>query len=307
MRIPRLLFIVLAVALVGGALGLRTTTQSPTVSALDSTDGHGRPEPPMLGIHYARGAKPGGNVSVKSIPLLQPHGGDVMPTAQIVPIYWGGKWTDSTFAKDKITGLATFYGGVSGSAYIGTNSEYQGSSGAFAATGAITAGKAIIDTSAAPKSAPSTSAVLAEVAKTITNPVPNGYYPVYSDQPRGSAGYCAWHSWDQINGVNVQFAFFFNLDGDSGCDPQDPGNVHTPGLEALANVSGHELSEAVTDPRGVSWYDRQGAENADKCAWHFNPAGDITIGGQLWRIQGNWSNDAYNAGAGYYNRGCIDR
>ena len=57
----------------------------------------------------------------------------------------------------------------------------------------------------------------------IANPVANGYYPVYSDQKRGNAGYCAWHSYGTIRGVPVQVAFFFKLDGDPGCDPGDPG------------------------------------------------------------------------------------
>ena len=71
--------------------------------------------------------------------------------------------------------------------------------------------------------------MLAVVARNITNPKTNGYYPVYSDQPRGNAGYCAWHSWGTINGVLVQFAFFFNLDGDAGCDPGDTCERAQPG------------------------------------------------------------------------------
>ena len=61
----------------------------------------------------------------------------------------------------------------------------------------------------------------------IPTPVANGYYPVYTDLPRGRATYCAWHSWATINGVLTQFAFFFKLDGDPGCDPQDtqPGTA----------------------------------------------------------------------------------
>jgi hypothetical protein len=135
------------------------------------------------------------------------------------------------------------------------------------------------------------------------HPVANAYYPVYSDQRRGSAHYCAWHSSGTIGGVRVQFGFFFNLDGDAGCDPGAPANLRSQGASALGNVSGHELSEMLTDPQLNAWYDRQGAENSDKCAWTFN--GLVTIGSQQWKIQGNWSNAAANAGTGYANVGCI--
>ena len=139
---------------------------------------------------------------------------------------------------------------------------------------------------------------------TNNRPVANAYYPVYSDQPRGSAGYCAWHSSGTISGIPVQFGFFFNLDGDPGCDPQAPTNLgHSQGLSALANVSGHELSEMLTDPQLDAWYDQRGDENADKCAWTFN--GLVSIGSQSWKIQGNWSNAAASANSGYANRGCI--
>src|SRR5207237_1746843 len=114
-------------------------------------------------------------------------------------------------------------------------------------------------------------------------------YAVYVDTPRGNVGYCAWHSYGVCGTTPVQFAFFFNLDGDAGCDPQDTVTHHSQGLSALANVSGHELSEARTDPRNGEWYDKSGAENADKCAWTFGSR-DLTFpNGTIWKIQGNWS------------------
>jgi hypothetical protein len=172
-------------------------------------------------------------------------------------------------------------------------------------TTSISKGSDLTDSSATPSGAPSTTQVLAEVAKVTNNhPVANAYYPVYSDQPRGNAGYCAWHSSGTINGIQVQFGFFFNLDGDPGCDPQAPTSLgHSQGLSALANVSGHELSEMLTDPQLNAWYDQRGSENADKCAWTFN--GTVLIGTQSWKIQGNWSNAAANTNSGYANGGCI--
>jgi hypothetical protein len=222
----------------------------------------------------------------------------------VVPVYWGTSWSNPSFPGDKVTGLNTFYSGVGGSAYARTNGEYTDGAGQVNTTD-ITKASNLSDATATPSGAPSTSAVLAAVARATGNsPVANAYYPVYSDKPRGSAGYCAWHSTGTIGGVQVQFGFFFNLDGDPGCDPAAGGlGGHSQGLSALANVSGHELSEMLTDPELNAWYDQRGAENSDKCAWTFD--GTVSIGGQAWKIQGNWSNAAANANSGYANGGCI--
>jgi len=232
------------------------------------------------------------------------HNGPVMHATTVVPVYWGSQWGNSSFVGDKVTGLNTLYSGIGGTPYARTNGEYTDGSGNVN-TSSIGKSGNLTDTSATPSGAPSTSVVLAEVAKVTGNhPVANAYYPVYSDQPRGNAGYCAWHSSGTIGGVRVQFGFFFNLDGDPGCDPQSPSSLgHSQGLAALANVSGHELSEMLTDPQLNAWYDRQGEENSDKCAWTWS--GTVAIGGQSWKIQGNWSNAAAAARTGYANVGCI--
>lgn len=238
-------------------------------------------------------------------PLMTWHSGTIMTSVQAESIFWGTSWSNSSFVGDKIAGLDSFYTGFSGSNYAKTSDEYTGSNGQVGAS--LRYDGHAIDLSAAPGRAPSTSTVLAEVAKEIPNPVANGYYPVYSDTPRGGAGYCAWHSYGTINGVPVQFAWFFNLDGDAGCDPQDTWTTHSQGLAALGNVSGHELSEARTDPSNGGWYDSAGNENGDKCAWTFQ--GPVTLGGTTWKIQGEWSNNAYNTNTGYPNNsgqnGCL--
>jgi hypothetical protein len=242
------------------------------------------------------------------------HGGKIMPTAVSKAIFWGPSWTNATFAGDKISGLDSWYTGHSASNYAKTVDEYTGTNGQVGAT--TTHQGHVIDTSTA-TGGNNTSTILAEVCKQITagNIVPdasgNGYYPVYTDVKRGSAGYCAWHSAGTCGGKAVQFAFFFNLDGDPGCDPADTTTGHSQGLAALANVTAHELSEARSDPASPgAWYDSSGAENGDKCAWTFNVPSVAFLNGTSWKLQGEWSNAAYTAGTGYPNssgqRGCLN-
>ena len=283
--------LVLAIAVVLGATTLLAT------SAL-ANGGREIQAGPMKGQ-----VPPKGNSGRGSSPALLYHNGPVMTTgAAVTPIFWGSGW--STDTQSKPTWLNTFYKGMSNSKYAGTSSEYTQTGGAHVGT-FISVNNGLSDLSPTPKRAPSTTDVLAEVSKMIPSPVSNGYYPVYTDIPRGHAGYCAWHSAGTIGNVTVQFAFFFDLDNDPGCDPQSGVQTYSQGVAALANVSGHELSEALTDPQLNAWYDAQGAENADKCAWTFGHA-SLNFGGTQFKVQGNWSNAAYANHSGYDGAGCVD-
>jgi hypothetical protein len=294
----------------GIAFGQATTAATPA-QELNTTN-----EPPRLGIHWARGFEPNPRASEEAkaasgraarSPNMTYHGGVIMPSSNTKAIFWGTSW--GSYSGDKITGMDTWYQGFSNSNYAKTSDEYTGSNGQVGPI--VNHGGHIIDTSASTGGG-STSAILNEVCKKITSPDPsgNGYYAVYTDTPRGNAGYCAWHSVGTCSGVRVQFAYFFKLDGDAGCDPGDTSGLHSQGLAAISNVSGHELSEARSDPASPgAWYDSRGSENGDKCAWTFGAPLVTFSNGSQWKIQGEWSNAAYTAGTGYANssgqKGCL--
>jgi hypothetical protein len=301
----------LATALMLVLFSLPAFAQSENGSSHASNNGKvdlNLPDPPMLGVQWAREAKP---VPGGTSPNMTWHNGAIMPSASATAIFWGTSWGSSSFVGDKITGLDTWYNGVGGSKYAATSTEYTGFGGQV--TSSVTYNGHYIDLSSAPNHAPSTSAVLNEVCKVISVnklTIPsNNYYAVYVDGSRRGANYCAWHSYGACNGTPVQFGFFFNLDGDAGCDPQDASGIHSQGLAALSNVTGHELAEAVTDPRNGGWWDSSGQENADKCAWTFGAPLLTFTNGSQWKIQGNWSNQAYTAETGYANskgqKGCL--
>jgi hypothetical protein len=265
----------------------------------------GAGEPEIRGIHWARDAQP---LRQTSNPNMTYHGGKIMPTVNSTAIFWGTSWR----ADDpKIAGLDSFYTGHGqASNYAQTVNEYTGTNGQVGSI--LTHNFHIIDNSPATGGSRS-SVILGEVCKAVTalDPTGNGYYPVYTDVPRGHAGYCAWHSYGTCSGVPVQFAFFFKLDNDPGCDPQDTQTGNPQGLAALANVSAHEISEARSDPASPgAWYDSSGAENGDKCAWTFNVPFVTFPNGTKWKVQGEWSNAAYQNGTGYPNasgqKGCVD-
>jgi len=238
-----------------------------------------------------------------------------MHGTEVFPIFWGSSWGNTNFAGDKIEGIMAFYAGIGGSAYAGTNAEYTDGSAAKTTSSAVHSNLYKLDLTQGPNSGNTTGPILAEVCKQYPNPTSGAYYPVYVDTPRGSAGFCAWHSAGSCNGIPIQFGFFFNLDGDAACSPggstgsYTSGHTNSQGLAAVANVSGHELSEMLTDPRLNAWYDSSGSENSDKCAWTFGSSlltfKSSSGSTSTWKIQGNWSNAAYSNNSGY-TRGCID-
>src|SRR5215467_10195629 len=286
-------------------IGLSALVLSGSAAAQDMSTKKPQGGPPPLGIHWAKDVKPA--AAHGQSPLMTWHGSPILSDSVVQPIFWGTSWGNINFVGDKITGLNSWYTGFSGSNYAKTSDEYTGTNGQVGSSNTL--GSDVIDLSPAGNGA-TTSTILAEVCRKITNPVANGYYPVYVDLPRGHAGYCAYHGWGTCGSANVQFAFFWNLDGDPGCDPQDTSGLHSQGLAAIANVTGHELSEARSDPASPgAWYDSSGQENGDKCAWTFGAPLVTFTNGTQWKIQGEWSNAAYTAGTGYANssgqKGCL--
>lgn len=253
------------------------------------------------------------------------HGGVINKLPVVKLIFWGPSWTSAP--GDRIYGMDLFYKGWSGSGYANIQTEYSSSNGQV--SNAISYGGYVIDTSTPVAGEPSTGTILGRVCAMITNPdtAGNGYYVVYTERPRGTAGYCGWHSYGYCGNVLVQIAFIFNLDNDSGCGGTTSSSVipvnagwtmnggkMSAGVHALAGVSAHELAEMITDPRLNAYYDSAGAENADKCAWTFPPSNSLFSNGITWRIQGEWSNIAAVAGTGYqtytssyglYVKGCV--
>jgi serine protease len=140
-------------------------------------------------------------------------------------------------------------------------------------------------------------------------------------------GYCAWHDYTTPAGyprVTPGLAFTnmpYVLNAGSSCGQNSVNSSYFTGrLDGFTIVMGHEIEETVTDPGAEeadaagnalgAWYDLNGWENADKCAWTgvtgATPANTVPGGvnnikgndGKLYPVQSLWSNDSA-AGAGY--------
>ena len=111
-------------------------------------------------------------------------------------------------------------------------------------------------------------------------PDPNAIYLVLtSSDVNESSGfcskYCGWHTYSSmtVNGVLgvVKYGFIGNPDRCiTACAVQttaSPNNL--PGIDGMASIIAHEMEEIVTDPLLNNWYNSNGYENADMCAWTF--------------------------------------
>jgi hypothetical protein len=243
------------------------------------------------------------------------HGGPVITTAYVVPIFWGPSWGSSTSPSQMATDITNYIdgGGASGGSGFGVTHEYnvitqyyQSGPLYIQESNLGGGGGALFDGSAPPTNVTDAD-IQAEVLKMTKNgPLTNTIYEVFlpsssysSDGSYTSCGgpnlyYCAYHGNFSFSGLDVKYASM-PYPSCGGC--QSSGFTATQNFQHFIS---HETREAVTDEDGNAWYDRRGYEADDKCAWSPTPFTDSTTGknsdGSGFAYQYEWSNA---------NSGCV--
>jgi hypothetical protein len=99
-------------------------------------------------------------------------------------------------------------------------------------------------------------------------------------------GYCAWHSTTTASGGTIAFTNLPYLpDAGYGCGANFVHAGRSGLTDGVSIVLGHEQAEVETDPLLDAWYDSNGEEAADKCAWQdvaANPNADGYPTQPLW-------------------------
>jgi hypothetical protein len=143
---------------------------------------------------------------------------------------------------------------------------------------------------------------------------------LYNDAGFNQGSYCAWHDYVtpiSYPGVTTGIAFtnmpyVLNAAGSCGQDFVNPAPAGNS--DGVTIVLGHEIAETLTDPGAEeatgqvqygAWFDYQGWEIGDKCAWvgdglqvPGSPFNLVGTDGRTYPVQALWSNQALN-GAGY--------
>jgi len=89
------------------------------------------------------------------------------------------------------------------------------------------------------------------------------------------SAYCGWHANEGLsNNQQIKFAWIGNSAHFclSSCSAQSTGPNSNAGVDAMISVIAHEIIEMTTDPQLNAWFDGNGWEDGDKCAWTFGSA-----------------------------------
>jgi hypothetical protein len=239
----------------------------------------------------ARGLSAAGFSPAAPPPNLVYHGGPVLGSVQVVPIYWGNAWSSGMNAQ-LAAGLDGFFDFIVTSSLMDLLAEYS------TPTIAIQRGQRLQSVRLVNSEPGSNGTVSdAQIQQSLQGWINNGTVPAVTANTLyfiylppnvtctafGSAScsaFCGYH--DHIGGTIFYAVIpFVNC---NGC--QFPGNF----LDTLTEVSSHEFCEAITDPALNAWWDPNPNGN--------DPAGDeigdicnrqtVRLGGYL--IQTEWSN-----------------
>jgi len=206
-------------------------------------------------------------------PVIGYHGGPVMEIPKVYLI-WYGNWSQSN-GSDTPEGQAIvndFLYGLSGSPYYVTNASYSGVSGTFTvgveATDSYSQGTKLSDRKVA--------SIVANAINSRALPKDsNGIYFVLSSSDVAETSgfcsrYCGWHTYGTLGGTNIKYSFVGNSNRClNACSIQTVGPNGNAGVDGMVSVIAHELEETNTDPNLNAWYNANGAEDADMCAWTF--------------------------------------
>jgi hypothetical protein len=275
MKISGLCFAASVLALATTAIAQPAVNGGPTEVIVHKTNPH------------EGGAPTAGSTGVQT-PNITYRGGPVMGTPNVYLI-WYGNW-NRTNGSDTLEGqtiVNDFLYGLSGSPYYVTNASYSTPSGLFNVKGASTdsysQGSTLSDR---------------KVANIVANAINSGalpkdgngiYFVLSSSDVAETSGfcsrYCGWHTYGTLGGTNIKYAFVGNSNRClNACAAQTSGPNGNAGVDGMVSVIAHELEEANTDPNLNAWYDANGAEDADKCAWTFGQNLSQTSSGAYYNM-----------------------
>ncbi|HVG21263.1 MAG TPA: hypothetical protein VNI02_19625 [Blastocatellia bacterium] len=285
-------FFVIAALLVGIFLVVPAGAQDVSQSSQNQTQDEGMPIIHRINPHgadrtvrakgFTAADAPSGRVLTQgstgvATPNMTYHGGPLISTP-VVYLIWYGNWNQTNGADTPAAQAVVrdFVRSIGGSPYYRLNTT--ASAGGFTITGNVTFGGETTDTGSQ-----GTSLTDARVLTIVTSAISSGrlpfnssgvYFVLTSSNVSETSGfcsqYCGWHTAANTSVGHVRYSFVGNAARClNACSAQTNSPNGIAGADAMVSIVAHELEEANTDPDLNAWFDANGAENADKCAWTF--------------------------------------
>jgi hypothetical protein len=219
------------------------------------------------------------------------HGGPVIHSAHVVPIFWGPSWGTGGADSATATHVIQFFGQFGTNSHYAIITQYSDGAGAIQTTNL---GNVNYFDSSTPPTNVTDADMQAEVLKAIgalgsfdASAIYEVFIPPSSYSSSGNATscggpaltFCAYHGHFTSGTNDVKYASM-PYPSCAGC--QSSGFTDAQNLD---HFSCHETREAVTDEDLNAWFDRRGNEADDKCAWSPAPFIDNGFGYQY-----EWSN-----------------
>jgi hypothetical protein len=217
------------------------------------------------------------------------HNGPVIHSARVVTIFWGPSWGTGGSDAALAAHIQSFFGQFGTSAEFNTITQYSDAGGAIH-TSAL--GNVSFFDSSTPPTNVTDAIVQQEALKAIAtvgfdaSTIYEVFLPTTSFSSNGTATSCG--------GTNLQYCAYHGHFSNAARDIKysampypSCGGCQMTGWTTAQNFdhfSCHETREAVTDEDLNAWFDRQGNEADDKCAW----VGLFISGG--FGYQPEWSN-----------------
>lgn len=225
-----------------------------------------------------------------SLPITY-HGGPVMASVNVYLI-WYGTWTNT-----QMNLATTFLNNIASNSWFKSELTYN--------TFTVMVKGSYVDKYSLGKSLNDGNIVQIVTGALSSKKLPtdsNGIYFVLTSQDVAQgqfcSSYCGYHNYAQYKGLAIKYSFVGNSARCiSACAAQSVSPNGDAGLDGTLNVVAHELVETMSDPLLNAWYDANGWENADKCAWQFGttsrlPSGaryNVAMGNLKFLLQMNWN------------------
>lgn len=224
-------------------------------------------------------------------------GGPIQKAPKIYLVFWGWSGANDTTADPDgmATYLTNYVNAYGGSNIANVQTQYTGTGQGNITNYHPELQGTWYDNSTMPPTNYAESDIQAEANRAVAKfgYSPDANYVIVTPHNYTTSGFmsqfCAFHN--SMSGSNGPIAYTdlpYIPDAGSGCGQ---GSINSPGtLDGVSIVSGHEISETITDPgAGNGWVDSSGAEDGDKCAWT-NDSNQTMYGGAVFPNQPEWSN-----------------